>query len=335
MAEDRPAGGPDVDTWFDQIRRSARAVEHLLFGYVVVDPRTGRLVSANPRAVDIFGGELPGSVPEALESGLVSRADHDELLRQAGQGGGHWRSEITLHRPDGRFDLVVMAATVDHPDLAVEVVAAVLAERGSERIVVDAPFPDRAPLQMQFTYDRHLVSTTVDPRLTAWIDDPTINLGVLMWATFHPRDLPLALPWLNRLQRGEDDEVEFTVRIPTHVGNWTPAHFEVRRLLGSGEAQFTATMTLVGEFRDTIAPGQLTPRELAVVAALFDGHRVPRIAERDGVSVKTLRNQLSAVFRKLGVANQEELLATFHRPRVEPPPARAEDLTRWWADPRR
>jgi DNA-binding CsgD family transcriptional regulator len=128
------------------------------------------------------------------------------------------------------------------------------------------------------------------------------------------------VPWIDRLVDGELEFVEYTARVITHVGSWTPAHCELRRLLSvDGDATIAVTLTLVGDFKETIAEGVLTPREVAVVAALFDGRRVPQIAAHDGVSVKTLRNQLTAVYRKLGVADQGELLEAYHRPATGPP----------------
>ena len=53
----------------------------------------------------------------------------------------------------------------------------------------------------------------------------------------------------------------------------------------------------------------LTPREREIVAALSTGQRVGAIAERLGVSEHTVRNHLKAVYRKLDVHSQVELLS--------------------------
>lgn len=52
----------------------------------------------------------------------------------------------------------------------------------------------------------------------------------------------------------------------------------------------------------------VTPRETEVVLALLRGDRVPRIARKLYLSPGTVRNHLSSAFRKLGVANQQELV---------------------------
>ena len=53
---------------------------------------------------------------------------------------------------------------------------------------------------------------------------------------------------------------------------------------------------------------RLSTRELEIVRRLAAGDRVPTIAESLYVAQSTIRNQLSAVFRKLGVHSQQELI---------------------------
>ena len=53
----------------------------------------------------------------------------------------------------------------------------------------------------------------------------------------------------------------------------------------------------------------LTPREREIVSALSTGQRVGAIAGRLGVSEHTVRNHLKAVYRKLDVHSQVELLS--------------------------
>jgi len=57
------------------------------------------------------------------------------------------------------------------------------------------------------------------------------------------------------------------------------------------------------------ASDALTPREREIVSALATGQRVGSIAERLGVSEHTVRNHLKAVYRKLDVHSQVELLS--------------------------
>jgi PAS domain S-box-containing protein len=57
----------------------------------------------------------------------------------------------------------------------------------------------------------------------------------------------------------------------------------------------------------------LTQREFEIVDRLIRGDRVPVIATTLFVSQSTIRNQLAAVFRKIGVHSQQELIAYVRR----------------------
>jgi PAS domain S-box-containing protein len=52
----------------------------------------------------------------------------------------------------------------------------------------------------------------------------------------------------------------------------------------------------------------LPPRQQEVLRLLQDGARVPTIAQELYLSQSTVRNHLSAIFRRFGVSSQEELL---------------------------
>jgi DNA-binding CsgD family transcriptional regulator len=56
----------------------------------------------------------------------------------------------------------------------------------------------------------------------------------------------------------------------------------------------------------------LSDREAQVVRLLLAGLRVPRIARQLDLSPSTIRNQLSMVYRKLGISSQQELILLFH-----------------------
>jgi len=54
-------------------------------------------------------------------------------------------------------------------------------------------------------------------------------------------------------------------------------------------------------------PAGLTPAERSVLAAILDGSDRAEVAAVRGVSRHTVDNQLTLVFRKLGVRSREEL----------------------------
>lgn len=56
----------------------------------------------------------------------------------------------------------------------------------------------------------------------------------------------------------------------------------------------------------------LSRREQEILAGLMDGYAVQRLAERDYVSVQTVRSQVKSLLRKLGVSSQLEAVAMAH-----------------------
>jgi len=67
--------------------------------------------------------------------------------------------------------------------------------------------------------------------------------------------------------------------------------------------------------RELIVPadGMFSDRQLEIMERLVRGERVPTIARGLYLSQSTVRNHLSAIFRKLGVHSQEELLGTLRK----------------------
>ncbi|HEU4430618.1 MAG TPA: LuxR C-terminal-related transcriptional regulator [Myxococcota bacterium] len=59
---------------------------------------------------------------------------------------------------------------------------------------------------------------------------------------------------------------------------------------------------------------KLTRREWEVARRLAEGDRVPLIVEDLGIAENTVRNHLKAIFRKLGVGSQAELIRRIKRP---------------------
>jgi DNA-binding CsgD family transcriptional regulator len=56
-------------------------------------------------------------------------------------------------------------------------------------------------------------------------------------------------------------------------------------------------------------PGSLTPAEREVCALLLGGLSNQEIAARRGCAVRTVANQVAAIFRKAGVSSRSELAA--------------------------
>jgi DNA-binding NarL/FixJ family response regulator len=97
---------------------------------------------------------------------------------------------------------------------------------------------------------------------------------------------------------------------------------EVIGRVGSGEpvrlaerAELSAEHNArVAERQDTFAAFEtLSRREQEVLHGLMGGQSVQRLAERDFVSVQTVRTQVRSVLRKLGVSSQLEAVALANR----------------------
>jgi DNA-binding CsgD family transcriptional regulator len=78
---------------------------------------------------------------------------------------------------------------------------------------------------------------------------------------------------------------------------------------------------LAAELPGDPALGRLSGRELEIVMRLMNGDRVPAIAESLFLSPSTVRNHLSAVFRKLRVGSQQQLIHLLRR--TDGPPSRS------------
>ena len=88
-----------------------------------------------------------------------------------------------------------------------------------------------------------------------------------------------------------------------------------RALKGAVERQFTLSSSLtdrlpvmVGEERQRTAEGptNLTPREHSMLEELAKGKSNAQIAQKHGVSAKTIRNQLSLLYTKLAVTDRSQ-----------------------------
>jgi DNA-binding NarL/FixJ family response regulator len=63
------------------------------------------------------------------------------------------------------------------------------------------------------------------------------------------------------------------------------------------------------------APATLTSTEQAIFSALLSGQSKQQIAASRGRAVRTIANQVAAIFQKLGVGSRVELVAKFSGPR--------------------
>ncbi len=88
-----------------------------------------------------------------------------------------------------------------------------------------------------------------------------------------------------------------------------PGEVFVASVLGSGgeDPEMRQATSAVQE------AGQLTRRELQVLALISGGSTTPQIADRLGISIKTVENRRQSLFTKLGVQNQSGAVAVAMR----------------------
>ena len=94
---------------------------------------------------------------------------------------------------------------------------------------------------------------------------------------------------------------------------------ELRRIADHIEtAAVMAPLAKATEAIGLAAVEDLSPRQWEVLQRLVRGERVSTIAAEMYLSRSTIRNHLTAIFAKVGVHSQEELVALYHRRREDP-----------------
>jgi DNA-binding CsgD family transcriptional regulator len=100
--------------------------------------------------------------------------------------------------------------------------------------------------------------------------------------------------------------------------NEVPEH--LRRIADQIEA--AGVLTSLAETAGALgiaAATELSPRQWEIVSRLIQGQRVPTIAAEIYLSPNTVRNHLSAIFAKVGVHSQAELIALYRGQRSDRP----------------
>jgi PAS domain S-box-containing protein len=283
------------------------------------DELVGRLVS------DFVEGEPTGALP-LLATG---RLDGFEAARQLRRGDGSvvaayvWAHVLGLARP-ARFGAVfVVDAAPTEPSLR-------LASPGSDQKVIGT-------VDAEWRIDR--ISQEVRPLLGYPPDELD---GKQPLSSVNPQDLPQVLAGLAHVHAtGRNAVVRLRVRRADGRWLWCRAHlssigeaprfaFTLRSLtqetipdaerLSALESRlariaqevrsvaFPVPVTEAPVLHDIPELANLTSREWQTLSLFADGRRVAGIADHLGLSPSTVRNHLSAIFRKVDVASQAELL---------------------------
>ncbi len=315
----------NLDEWQADLVASVGSMAGTDVAMVVFDPLAGRLLAATPAVAELLGTELPEQAADLVELGLVARPDIRavldhlaawralDMIEGAGRETSHsWSTPLRAHTAAGPVELTVDILHHRRPAIPAEAVVVTL-HAGHHTANREAPNQGGILDRFWLVYDNQMRIIAADPRLSQLGIAPESQVGLLAALTVHPEDLPALVPLVVSVINEQIEAAHYAVRIRAEHG-WIRVQAELRRLYSSDGPILVAAVQPLPDARRPIPQGTLTPRETLVVRALFDGLRVATIAERDGVAVKTVRNQLAATFRKLEVSGQEELLGTFTRP---------------------
>jgi len=186
--------------------------------------------------------------------------------------------------------------------------------------------------------DRHLLLQQIGGDVAELLGQPAEELiGRSLFGLFAPEDLTSLLFGLGQLT-GSQQAVSLAVRLArpdsstlacrlvlAPFGPSPACAFAIQpaepagadpllplRRFGQGIAAARNARELTID-RANSALSELTSRELQIVNRLLAGDRVPAISRQLYLAQSTVRNHLSAVFAKLGVSSQQELIVLLRR----------------------
>jgi DNA-binding CsgD family transcriptional regulator len=118
------------------------------------------------------------------------------------------------------------------------------------------------------------------------------------------------------VERGGAVSVDLVVGAEESTPSYSGSHVpnQLRRI--ADQIEMAGLMASIADAKDVdgLAPStDLSRRQWEIVARLVRGQRVPTIAAEMFLARSTVRNHLSAIFAKVGVHSQEELLARYGR----------------------
>jgi DNA-binding CsgD family transcriptional regulator/PAS domain-containing protein len=312
---------------------------------VAASPAAGRLLSPSGESVighlfQSFASDRATPGPGRLAGCRVDGAETFRVLRRdqrPGVGIRMWVRHIQGHST-GRLVLVMMLPTPSDPmPVAAAPAPAVLGVAGPDLVIegVGAAAGELFGLPVADIPGRRLVDfVAADDAavcLAAWHEAADTATGVAVTVDFapHTHAAPTAdgtlSPYDLLIFPLEPTPMCTFMVMPSVAGRGQPR--QVRRatelapllmqLARDAEHNHLAG-SVFHDMSEIDLPGinQLTTREREVVSRLIDGDRVPAIAGDLHLSQSTIRNHLTAVFAKLEVESQQQLLDRFKAART-------------------
>lgn len=269
------------------------------------------VVVIDPDSMLVVGGSASAPIGEAARS-LVDVAihGHSDTIRAAISAGRDYAWEEQIHR-DGSGSAA--GGILWSPDRSEAALMLAVDPVGPVAEVQFKPVPVSASTVLHAIYDSQFCCLYHDPRLSLVGLDPQAYLGAHAWTTTHPVDVSRTSPYIEQVLNGTAKEVEYVSRVVGPNGGWYNHHVMLRPFTGR-DSGYLLTLRALGGRRPQIHTVGLTGRELAVAADFYSGLDLVAIARRYAVSEKTVRNQMSAVYGKLGVGSATEMVNQYDPP---------------------
>jgi len=170
--------------------------------------------------------------------------------------------------------------------------------------------------------------------------DPATVAGQPLLARVHPGDRAALQSGLERVRCSGSEHIAQHSRFRSAGGDWREDRVHVGRVESVERRESYALLIDTATSAEptqaerldeaerarkrsgSTRPGhlsleELSPRERDVLALVLDGYRVSTIARSMYLSPSTVRNHLSAIFRKFGVKSQAELVEELHRADID------------------
>ncbi len=253
-----------------------------------------------------------------------------------------YEARRTIRRGDRTVPVTVWIRAVDGPEGRRFALAKLLPDPAAPGEVMRRPEGTTAEAVVGST-DAHLTVDRISPDVAAVLDHRAAD--VMGQSLFRLVDTPDVRPLLLALARSSDTGLGTSLSVRPQLFGFRASRSELLLLpmepspsfafaliyeesadaltsaLGMKQAMWqfdevlrsATTSRMAAELPPDPSLGRLSGRELEIVMRLMNGDRVPAIAESLFLSPSTVRNHLSAVFRKLRVSSQQQLIHLLRR----------------------
>jgi DNA-binding CsgD family transcriptional regulator/PAS domain-containing protein len=343
----RPASSRLLADLSDQ-KSQASAIAESDFVAAQVDLRTRRFVAVSAGACALLRIHPEAAIGQPVSDWVEDDTSGALALLATGRLDG-FEAGRRLRRADGvTIDSYVWAHVIGDLRPAAYGVAIAASERGGG-VALAAPSDD---VKVLGTVDDEWRIDRVSREVELLLGYPASDLsGVPILSAVHPNDVADFLSGLAHVH-ATGRSVTLRLRIRTEQATWLLCQARVSALDRAPRFAFTLRVfvqpatagdrdqdirqhleRLVVEIRGAalalshgVAPtleqmprlSSLTAREWEIVTLLADGSRVPTIAKQLSLSPHTVRNHLSAIYQKLEVSSQVELLERLKQSRHAP-----------------